>query len=185
MTRRGVLTTWLLLGLALPLTAQQPGPRRMRGEPAGPGPGHEAFKLVEAYVLSNLQDSLDLSDDQFVKMLPLVKRVQNDRREFAQRRMRVLMELRKLLGSGTATESRVGDLLKELKSIESEEPAALRRDMDAIDAALNPLQQAKYRVFEADVERRIRELMRQMGGTGGPGRNRRPDNPEPLPPPQE
>ncbi len=150
--------------------------------PAGPGPAHEAFKIVDAYVLSNLQESLGLSDEQFLKLLPLVKRLHNDRREFAQRRIRSLMELRKLLASGAATEGRVSELLKDLKAVENEEPPALRKDMDAIDATLNPLQQAKYRVLEADVERRIRELMRQMGG---PGRARRPDNPEPPQPPQE
>ncbi len=150
--------------------------------PAGPGPAHEAFKIVDAYVLSNLQESLGLSDEQFLKLLPLVKRLHNDRREFAQRRIRSLMELRKLLASGAATEGRVSELLKDLKAVENEEPPALRKDMDAIDATLNPLQQAKYRVLEADVERRIRELMRQMGG---PGRARRPDNPEPPQPPHE
>lgn len=153
--------------------------------PAGPGPGNEAFKIVDAYVLSNLQESLDLSDEQFVKLLPLVKRLHNGRRDFAQRRIRSLMELRKLLASGAATEGRVAELLKELKAVENEEPQALRKAMDAIDATLNPLQQAKYRVLEADVERRIRELMRQMGGPGPAGRGRRPDNPELPPPPQE
>jgi Xaa-Pro aminopeptidase len=153
--------------------------------PAGPGPGNEAFKIVDAYVLSNLQESLDLSDEQFVKLLPLVKRLHNDRRDFAQRRIRSLMELRKLLASGAATEGRVAELLKELKAVENEEPPALRKAMDAIDATLNPLQQAKYRVLEADVERRIRELMRQMGGPGPAGRGRRPDNPELPQPPQE
>lgn len=153
--------------------------------PAGPGPGHEAFKIVDAYVLSNLQESLGLSNDQFVKLLPLVKRLHDDRREFGQRRMGSLMELRKLLASGAATESRVLELLKELKTVENEEPQALRKAMEAIDAALNPVQQAKYRVLEADVERRIRELMRQMGGPGPAGRGRRPDNPEPLQPPQQ
>jgi hypothetical protein len=79
------------------------------------------------------------------------------------------MELRRLLASGAATESGVVELLKELKTIENEEPQTLRKSMDAIDAALNPLQQAKYRVLEADVERRIREIMRELGGARRPG----------------
>ncbi len=178
-------TAWiLLLGMviAVPLTAQ-PRERRLRGgEPPAPGHVSEAFKIVDAYVLSNLQDSLGLTDEQFVKLLPLVKRVLKDRREFAHRRMSHLKELRQLFGSGAATEGRVGDLLKELKNLESEGPSVLRKDMEAIDAALDPVQQAKYRVLEADVERRIREAMHQMGGPGGPGRNRRPEN---RPPPPE
>lgn len=188
MTRKALLTVGLLAGLALPLAAQERAPRRMgAGPPPGaPAPANEAFKVVDAYVLSNLQESLELSDEQFVKLLPLVKRAQSDRREFAQRRVRSLMALRKLLASGAATESRVVDLLKELKTIENEGPQTLRKSMDAIDAALNPLQQAKYRVLEADVERRIRELMRELGGARGPGgRGQRPNNLDPPPPPQE
>jgi hypothetical protein len=187
-TRKALLTAGLLVGLALPLVAQEQGPRRMRAgqPPGGPGPANEAFKVVDAYVLSNLQESLGLSDEQFVKLLPLVKRVQSDRRDFAQRRVRSMVELRKLLASGAATESGVVELLKELKAIENEEPQTLRKSMDAIDGALNPLQQAKYRVLEADIERRIRELMRELAGARGPGgRGQRPNNPEPPPPPQQ
>jgi Spy/CpxP family protein refolding chaperone len=155
--------------------------------PGGPGPANEAFKVVDAYVLSNLQESLGLTDEQFVKLLPLVKRVQSERREFAQRRARTMMELRRLLASGAATKSRVVELLTELKTIENDEPQALRKSRDAIDAALSPLQQAKYRVLEGDVERRIRELMRELGARGPGARGQRPNNPErePPQPPQE
>ena len=62
---------------------------------------------VEAYIVSNLQESLGLSDEQFAKVLPLVKQLQTDRRELAQRRMQSLRELRRLLESGGATEAQV------------------------------------------------------------------------------
>ncbi len=172
----------LVVALFLAVNPVQDPPRRLRAAPGGE-PGGEAFKVVEAYVLSNLQEGLGLSDDQFVKLLPLVKRMQTDRRDFAQRRMRILLEMRKQFGSGTATEARVVDLLKELKALETDEPGVLRKDMDAIDAALSPIQQAKYRVFEVEVERRIREAMRQMGGPRPEPRGRRQDQPH-LPPQQ-
>lgn len=183
MIRKSLLSVALVAGLAFPLAAQEPERRRARAGPLppGPGPANEAFKVVDAYVLSNLQESLGLTDEQFVKLLPLVKRAQSDRREFAQRRARNLMEMRQALASGATTESRVLELLKELKAVESEEPQLMRKDLDAIDAALSPLQQAKFRVLLADVEQRIRELLRQMSGPRGPGRAQQPENP----PPQE
>jgi len=118
--------------------------------------------MIDAYIVSNLQESLELTDDQFVKLLPLVKHLQNDRRALVQRRQQSLMELRRLLASGGATEPRVSELLRQVKAVEAEEPATLRKDRDAIDAALTPLQQAKFRVLEVEVDRKIRELMNQI-----------------------
>jgi hypothetical protein len=134
------------------------------GERAGDrrAPRDEAFKMIDAYIVSNLQESLDLTDDQFVKLLPLVKRLQTDRRTTAQRRQQPLMELRRVLASGGATEAKVADLLRQVKAAEADEPGLLRKDRDAIDAVLSPVQQAKFRVLEVEVEHKIRELMTQI-----------------------
>ena len=118
--------------------------------------------MVDAYIVSNLQESLDLTDEQFVKLLPLVKRLQTDRRAVLQRRQQPLMELRRLLASGGATETKVTELLRQIKAAEADEPAVLRKDRDAIDAVLSPVQQAKFRVMEVEVEHKIRELMNQI-----------------------
>ena len=149
---------------------------------AGPErPRDEAFKMIDAYIVSNLQESLDLTDEQFVKVLPLVKRLQTDRRVMVQRRQQALMEMRRLLASGGATEARVTELLQQVKSAETEEPALLRKDRDAIDGVLSPIQQAKLRVLEIEVERKIRELMSQIrtqrrkeGQSRAPGRRPEP-----------
>ena len=132
----------------------------------------ELFKMVDAYIVSNLEESLRLSDEQFTKILPLVRRLQSDRRDLAQRRQGILLEMRGQLESGRATEARVADLLKDLKAIESEEPATLRKDRDALDASLTPLQQAKLRILEAQVEQRLRELMNRVKAGGGGARQR-------------
>jgi Spy/CpxP family protein refolding chaperone len=151
--------------------------------PEGPGPEgrprEEIFKMVDAYILSNLQESLGLSDEQFVKLLPLVKKLQGDRRAFVQRRQRALQELRRTMQAGVATDARVADLLKEVKAVESEEPAALRKAYDAIDASLTPLQQAKYRLLEVEVDRRMRELMNQVRRNADEPPRQRRNQPQP------
>jgi hypothetical protein len=147
-------------------------------------PREEAFKMIDAYVLSNIQESLQLTDEQFVKLLPLVKRLQNDRRDLVVRRQQALQELRRLLGAGAATEPKVEDLLKRVKAAENDEVSMVRRDRDAVDAALSPLQQAKYRILEIDVERKIRALMNQIRSENrgqGPRENRRPNQRQPQP----
>ena len=147
---------------------------------APPGPSQapardEAFRMIDAYVVSNLQDSLALSDDQFVKLLPIVKRLQNERRDLLQRRQQMLRELRQTLLSGAATETAVTERLKDLKGIEAELPDRERRNIEAIDAVLNPLQQAKFRLMEAEIEQRIRELLRQMRVPRRPEERKEPD----------
>jgi len=147
------------------------------GQAPGPGPGprgerrpaEEAAKMVDAYIFSNLQESLALTDEQFARLLPLVKRVLAERREHLQGRGRAVRELRQLLQSGTATEAQVIDQLHELKRVEVEGPERIRKTVEAIDALLTPLQQAKFRVLEADVERRIREIIGQVRRQGRAG----------------
>ena len=142
--------------------------------PAGRPAREEAFRMVDAYLVSNMQESLGLSDEQYVKLLPLVNRLQKDRREYTARRMEALHEMRRLLQSGGATEARVAELLKEVKAVEAESPAVQKKNLDAIDAVLTSVQQAKYRILETEVERKIRELMGQMRAPGRIGGRRRP-----------
>lgn len=153
--------TALSVALAGPAAAQEPGP---------PGAGarrEEAFKMIDAYIVSNLQESLGLSDEQFVKLLPLVRKQRAERRAFAQRRMATLQRMRLLLNSGVATEGGVAELLRELRTIDLEEPQAARKNLEAVEALLAPIQQAKYRVLEVEVERRIIDLMGRRQSRGG------------------
>lgn len=117
------------------------------------------YRMVEAYLVSNLQEAVGLDDAQLARVLPHVKRLQRDRRETIQRRMKALQELRRVMQAGGATEARVAELLREVKAAEVEGQAQVRRDMDALDAVLSPVQQAKYRLLEVEVERRLRGLM--------------------------
>ena len=88
-----------------------------------------------------------------------------------------------MLEAGGATEARVADLLKEVRAAEAEQAETIRQDMDAIDAALTPLQQAKYRLLEGEVERKIRGAHERPApaGPARPARRRRTEQ-EPLNP---
>jgi len=137
----------------------------------------EAFKLVDAYLLSNMQESLGLSDEQFAKAIPLVKKLQRERREYLIERGRVSREMRRLLRRGGGSESQVLALLEKSKKLEAEGPERARRNLEALDALFTPLQQAKYRVLEGEVEQRVRELLnRARGARPARQRNARPEN---------
>ncbi|MEO8500839.1 MAG: hypothetical protein ABI565_07975 [Vicinamibacteria bacterium] len=150
---------------AQPSKVSKPEKGRNRAESGETTVGHvpelrdETFRLMDAYLISNLQESLGLTDEQFARAMPLVKKLQSDRRDFAKRRMQALRMLRRTLQSGSATEAGVADLLKEVKTVSTEERAATVGNVEALDAVLTPLQQAKYRVFEAEVDIRLRHLL--------------------------
>jgi len=169
--------------LALALALAGPQAPRPDGDRPSPGtrPRDEAAKMIDAYIVSNLQESLGLTDEQFVKLLPLVKKLQSDRRESMQNRMRLVREMRRSLSSGSATESQVLDQLKDLKAMDAEGPARNRKDLEAIDAVLSPVQQAKFRVLEADIEAKIRELLGQIrrARPQGPGQGPNREGPPP------
>jgi hypothetical protein len=145
--------------LAVTAAAQEnPRARRQEHEERRETRRDEMFKMVDAYVAMNIEEKLGLSPDQFARVLPLVRRASADRRRFAEGRMDLLRSLRERLESGTATEAQVGDALRAIKEIEEEEPATLKKDRAAIDQLLTAVQQAKLRVLEFEVERRLRAL---------------------------
>jgi len=154
----------VLLAAAFVLGAGGALSRAQEESPAGADrPGRdEAFKLVDAYVVSNLQESLGLTDEQYAKAIPLVKNLQSERRRYFLERTRTVREMRRLLQRGGATEAQVVDLLKQLKALDEDGPQRTRKNLEALDAMLNPLQQAKYRVLELDVEQRMRELLNRV-----------------------
>jgi hypothetical protein len=153
----------LLLTVVLALGA---GSGRALGQEE-PAPGAErparteAFRMVDAYVMSNLQESLGLNDEQFARAFPLVKKLQTERREYYAERTRRLREMRRLLHQGGAPEAQVLELLRQLKALDAEGPAAARKNLEALDAVLTPVQQAKFRILELEVEQRMRELVRR------------------------
>ena len=62
--------------------------------------------MVDAYVVSHLQESLGLSDEQYVKVLPLVTKLQGDRREYFLGRGHVIREMRRLAARGRGERGR-------------------------------------------------------------------------------
>jgi hypothetical protein len=109
----------------------------------------------------NLEEALGLSPEEAGRLLPLVKKLQTDRRRLVERRHETIGEMRGLLQSGTATEAQIAERMKEIRNIEAEEPLVLVKDRKAIDDVLSVVQQAKFRVLEVEVEQKLRDLARR------------------------
>lgn len=137
-------------------------------------PREEIFRLLDEHVARNLQERVGLSDDEAARALPLVQRLNADRRRFAARRIRAMHQMRRAFrpGAPSVGDARAAEMLQELKAAEAEEAAGVRASQEAVDAVLTPSQQVRYRIFEAEIEHRLRELMARVraqrrGNAGG------------------
>jgi hypothetical protein len=145
--------------LSAPLLAERP----QRGEPNAAADAitpAELQKMFDAYALMQAQDQLKLSDDQYSQFLGRFKALQDVRRRSLQERTRAIQSLRKMLnGAQPADESQMKEQIKALDDLETRSAADVKKAHDAVDQVLDTAQQAKFRVFEENMERRKLELV--------------------------
>jgi Spy/CpxP family protein refolding chaperone len=128
------------------------------GPPGGVTPG-EVQKMFDAYALMQAQEQLKIGDEQFTRFLTRFKALQEVRRQGLQERARIIMDLRRLSNAQTADEGQIKDRLNALQELETRSAADVKKAYDAIDQVLDLRQQAQFRVFEEQMERRKLELV--------------------------
>ena len=119
----------------------------------------ELQRLFDSYALLQAQEQLKISDEQYTKFLPRFKALQDTRRQSLQQRTRVLADVRRLLNEAQPDEAQLKERLKQLQDIEDRGDAEARKAYEAIDQVLDLRQQAQFRVFEEQMERRKLELV--------------------------
>jgi hypothetical protein len=133
----------------------------------------ELQRLFDAYTAMQAQEALQLDDAQFGQFLPRLKALQDTRRRNEAARTRLVMELARMTSPGAAgfDEAAVKERMRALQELEGRAAAELRRAYDTIDQQLDVRRQARFRVFEQNMERRKLQLMlrarRDNGGLGG------------------
>jgi hypothetical protein len=146
----------LALATATPAKAQTG-----RGEPgaeAGVSPA-EIQRLFDAYVLMQAQNQLKLSDDQYAQFLPRFRALQETRRRALIERVRVVQNLRRLANDPQSNDGDIRDQLNALQDVEARTMTDVRKAHDAVDQTLDTRQQARFRLFEENMERRKLELV--------------------------
>jgi hypothetical protein len=146
----------VLCDFSFPAHAQQP--------PAGPGSGAvspaEIQRLFDAYALVQAQAQLKLSDDQYPPFLARYKALQDLRRRSQNERGRIIQDLRRLtMDEAKSDEAQLRDRIKALQELDVQAAADVRKAYDAVDQVLDLRQQAKFRVFEEQMERRKIDLV--------------------------
>jgi hypothetical protein len=151
----------------------RPEPRQGQGKSAQQADRLEIAelqRLFDAYMVMQAQEALQLDDAQFGQFLPKLKALQDTRRRNEQARNQLVGELGRLTVPSAATidEAAVRERLRALQELEGRSAAELRRAYDTIDQQLDVRRQARFRVFEQNMERRKLQLMlRARRGAGG------------------
>ena len=126
----------------------------------------ELQRLFDAYFIIQAQDALKIDDAKFTDILPRLKALQDVRRRHDQERRQAVGALAKLTApAAVIDEAQVRDKLRALQELESRAAADLRKAYDAIDQGLDVRQQARFRVFEQNMERRKFQLMLRVRRT--------------------
>lgn len=167
-----------LLGVLAVAAVFALAPGAARAQPPDPGPAAispaELQRLFDSWALLQAQEFLKIPDEQYGRFLPRFKALQDVRRQAQQQHLRVLNVLRRAVNDGEGDEA-IKAGLKQLQEIDDRGAAETRRAQDAVDAVLDLPQQAKFRIFEEQMERRKLELVtraRQANRGNDPNRGR-------------
>jgi hypothetical protein len=166
------------LGLPLRAEAQDPPAAPVTTERVRPGQGQrlgqargmgmqadrmdvlELQRLFDAYLIMQAQDALRLDDAQFGQFLPRLKQLQETRRRNEKARQQLVADLARLtLPASTAEDAALKERLLALQDLDGRAVAELRRAYDGVDQLLDVRRQARFRVFEQNMERRKFQLM--------------------------
>jgi hypothetical protein len=143
------------------LRGAAPGPAIGRG--AVPEDGAitpaEIQRMFDAYALLQAQAQLAVTDDQYARFLTRFRTLLDLRRKALNEHTRIVADLRRLLMEGQADESQLKERIQALEDADTRSRADIKKAVDAIDQVLDVRQQARFRVFEEQMERRKLELV--------------------------
>lgn len=158
----------LLVSIAPDVFAQAPREKPASPPSAAPDSSDEALSdaelaaALDAYALVQAQQQLSIADDKYRVFAARLKRLQDVRRRNQRIRHRLVIELRKLAGNRAAPgadEAAITAQLTALREHDDRSAAELRQAYDALDEVLDARQQARFRLFEEQIELRKLDLL--------------------------
>ena len=152
---------------AAPARAARPAAaagRQAAARPAGtnasapPTRPSEMRKMLDSYALMQAQEQLKISSEKFPAFMAQYQNLQELRRTSTQEHLQLLQQLRTESGDAKAADAQLKVKLKGLHDFEETSHADVRKAYDAIDRILDVRQQARFRVFEQQMNQRMLQL---------------------------
>lgn len=173
--RRTLLFACLASALAVSgvtLVGQEPPQRPF--EPGSELTPAEILALFDTYAVLQAQEMLELNDTQYAQFITRLKALQELRRKNQRERQALIQSLRRLTNARPlAAESAIREQLKAFQDHDTRAAADLQKAHEAVDQVLDVRQQARFRVFEEQMERRKLEFL-MRARQGNPPRRVRP-----------
>ena len=133
---------------------QRPGPRRNLRVPDVT----TIQEMVEGFYVSRFQQELDLDDEQFAHVLPMLRDSLRERTELGQRRARDLNQLRQAM-QDNASDEEMNRRISEVDASDRALREARANLLRSVDPDLSPGQRARLRFVQANLEERIRNMI--------------------------
>lgn len=152
-----------------------PAAERRANRPGGVLSPGEVVAMLDAYAVVQAQDALELTDAQYGPFVGRLKTLQQTRRRNQQAHNQIVQELRRLAGppvTPPSEEAAILDRLRALRELDDRSALELRRAYESLDEVLDVRQQARFRIFEYQLERRKLDLLMRarQGAAGRQGR---------------
>ena len=158
-----------VLLLATPALARPQAPAGQADPAVSPA---EFQRLFDGFALVQAQQFLALPDEVYSRFLPRFMALQNARRQALQQHTRVLNVIRRAVNDGSP-DDQIRDAMKQLQDIDDRGVTESKKAMEGVDQVLDLRQQARFRIFEEQMERRKLELVtiaRRGNRAGNPNR---------------
>jgi hypothetical protein len=176
----GTLTLVLLGTASIAAQTGQAPPAGVRGGAAAEADSAEVVRslratseligMLDTYAIVQAQRTLQLDDDQYGLFIPRLKKLQETRRRNQRVRNRMIAELRRLAGPRAASpvdDNVLRERLEALRDHDRRAAAELLAAYAALDEILDPRQQARFRVFEEQIENRKLDLLLRARARAG------------------
>jgi hypothetical protein len=118
-------------------------------------------RWFEAFTALQAQERLQLSEAQYFKFMTRLQVLQETRRNHQQAHQRILNDLRKLTNpeTGSNDEAAITERLKALREEDAAAVVEIAKAYEGVDETLDMRQQARFRIFEDQVEQQKLELL--------------------------
>jgi hypothetical protein len=143
--------------------AERPAPPAGRAGSEGDAlPGAALADMLDTYAIVRAQTELTIADDKYGTFAARLKKLQNVRRRNQRQRQQLVRELFRMAGPKApvpADETAIRQQLAALRDHDERAAVELRQAYDALDEVLDTRQQARFRMFEEQIERRKLDLL--------------------------
>ena len=170
MKSKACFLTTLLLGLlfftanaGLLAEEQLSGERALKRE--------KASKMLETITLWKLVDGLKLTEEQLVKFLPKYREGKDLKKEYREKRKKVVEELKDLLQAKKVSARKIEAKLTQLEKMEDERRQKSKSLQKELKTILTPEQQARFILLQKQIGK---EMMQQLRKRMGERRGERP-----------